>query len=151
MKHTSAPASAASFNRMMASSIPSTCAESVRPIITKSEPPGMESRAMTAARMRVTNSSRETTCFPSRCPQRFVCTWSSMCKPATPERAYWGDGARDHGRSAEASVCVRDDWAGWVETAHHLGALHKIVEGGNGQVGLTETRSGSGRTTIKVR
>ena len=43
---------------------------------------------MTAARMRVTNSSRETTCLPRRCPQRFVCTWSSMWQAATPERAY---------------------------------------------------------------
>lgn len=34
MKHTSAPAAAASCNRVTASSIPSTCAESVRPMIT---------------------------------------------------------------------------------------------------------------------
>ena len=34
MKHTSAPASAASFSRKSASSMPRTCAESVRPMIT---------------------------------------------------------------------------------------------------------------------
>ena len=66
MKQTSAPASAASLRRVIASSMPSTCALSVRPMMTKSEPPGIASRAMTAARMRVMNSSRETTCLPRR-------------------------------------------------------------------------------------
>jgi hypothetical protein len=64
IKQTSAPASAASLSRMMASSMPNTCAESVQPMMTKSKLPGSESRAMTAARIRVTNSSRDTTCLP---------------------------------------------------------------------------------------
>jgi hypothetical protein len=55
---------------------------------TKSEPPGIESRASTAARMRVANSSRDTTCLPRRCPHRLVWTWSSICNPATPALAY---------------------------------------------------------------
>lgn len=37
MKHTSAPASAASFRRVTASSMPKTCAESVRPMMTCDE------------------------------------------------------------------------------------------------------------------
>ena len=57
-------------------------------MLTKSEPPGIESRAMTAARILVRNSSRDTTCLPMRWPQRFVCTWSSMCMPATPALTY---------------------------------------------------------------
>lgn len=55
---------------------------------TKSEPPGIESRAMTAARILVRNSSRETTCLPMRWPHRLVWTWSSMCIPATPALTY---------------------------------------------------------------
>ena len=105
MKQTSAPASAASLSRVMASSMPRTWAESVRPMITcqqcknqawnkkkpsptKSEPPGIESRAMTAARILVKNSSRETTDLPIRWPHRLVWTWSSICRAATPALAY---------------------------------------------------------------
>jgi hypothetical protein len=43
--------------------MPNTCAESMQPMMTKSKLPGSESRVMTVAQIRVTNSSRDTTCL----------------------------------------------------------------------------------------
>src|SRR6266851_2808185 len=65
-----------------------------------------------------------------------------------PRTCVLGDGAGDHGRSTEAGICVRDDGDSGIETTHHLGALNEIIQSGNGQVGLTETRCSSSCTTV---
>jgi hypothetical protein len=70
---------------MMASSI-NTCAESMQSIMTKSKLPGSESRVMTVARIRVTNS-RDTTCL-----QRLVTLYLIL--------SVLGDCASYHCRSA---------------------------------------------------
>jgi hypothetical protein len=58
----------------------------VRAMMTMSE--SMLSRAALAARMRLMKVGVSTSCLPWRWPQRFVWTWSSIWKPATPLRAY---------------------------------------------------------------
>ena len=109
--------------------------------LTKSDPPGIESRAMTAARILVINSSRETTCLPIRWPHRFVWTWSSMCNPATPAEAYCltvratligppklefhisVNSAERKDGSHSPRVSVGDYWNGRINTADNLSSL----------------------------
>ena len=117
---------------------------------------------MTAARMRVTNSSRETTCLPIRWPQRFVCTWSSMWHAARPARMYFctvrATIAGPPKLRDRVSVCVHegdyglhipsvgisDDGHAWVERRVHGASLNEVVQGGDGEVGHAKARSSGG-------
>ena len=60
------------------------------------------------------------------------------------------DGPGDHGRSTEARVRVRNHGDRGIEAAHHLCALDKIIQRGNGQIRLTETGRGGGCATVEV-
>ena len=70
----------APWRGLIAASSPSTARMSVRAMIRKFG----SRRASTAARMRLMAVSRSTTFLPSRWPQRFGLTWSSMWQPARP-------------------------------------------------------------------
>ena len=79
-KIASAPASTSARARSIAADNPSIARMSVRAMISRF----LSRRPSTAARMRFTAVSSSTTLLPSRCPQRFGFTWSSMWRPATP-------------------------------------------------------------------
>ena len=76
----SAPASTHAHARSIAASSPSTASASVRAMMTKFG----SVFASAAALMRSTISSLLTISLFGRWPQRFCCTWSSMCIAAAP-------------------------------------------------------------------
>ena len=59
-------------------------------------------------------------------------------------------GPGDHGGSTEARVCICNHGDRGIEAAHHLCALDEIIQGGNGQIWLTETGCGGGCTTVEA-
>src|SRR5699024_3820866 len=79
-KIASAPASTYALARSIVASRPCRLRTSVRAMTRKFS----SRRAAAAARIRRTASAASTTCLPSRCPQRFGFTWSSMWQPARP-------------------------------------------------------------------
>src|SRR5438045_4168316 len=79
----SAPASTYAAARSSDACIPSRASASVRAMITNRS----SARASTAALSRSHISSVDTVALFGRWPQRFACSWSSMCSPAAPARS----------------------------------------------------------------
>lgn len=55
--------------------------------------------------------------------------------------------AGDVSGATEAGISVGDDWAGRIDAADHLCALDKVIQGGDSEVWLAETRSSRSSAT----
>ena len=134
----SAPASTQRTARSMAASRPSMASASVRAMMTK---PGSV-RASTAALMRSTISSLETSSLPGRWPQRLAPTWSSMCIAAAPALISDRVGARDvEGARAEAGVDV-DQQRQVADVGDAADVDQHVVEVGDAEVRHAERAGG---------